>query len=339
MKDKKQDGEEKILTMNGKKVTPEMQEEMKRRLLEKRAKLDELLKNGEIDGAEYNRRIVDLEVFDDYEIQRRVPIKKRRIIKITLAVLLLILAIPGAIYMNFHFYFQNTLEAEGIELVKLEEETETNAENETETPEASETPQSIKESSLENGPVQIEVVEENGKKESGKYKGRNIDISYKDYYDITGIVTSVRDFWGLDDYAALVPRDVCLAWGSLAQTFLDDGATFYQQYRYCHGKATGENAEMAETFDFKTPFGKIQSSLALMSNNHLIASDVDIRNQIASLKTKDKIRIKGYLVNVTYNDRLSLRTSEKRDDAGNGACEVIYVTSIENFGQENTNKQ
>ena len=321
MKDENHNEEERILTANGKKVTHEMEEERKQHFIDKKAELDALLKSGEIDGAEYNRRIIDMEVLDEYKVQQRVPIKTKRLILIMLTIMLVILAIPAAIYLNFHFYFDNTLKTEGIVLKE-----DDNNEEESEETEKQE------ESSLENGPIQIEVAEENGKKESGEFKGRKIDIAYKDYYDITGVVTSVRDFWGLDDYAALAPRDVCLAWGSLAETFLNGGATFYQQYRYCYGKATGENAEMAETFEFKTPFGQKRSSLALMSNNHLIASNVEIRNQIADLKIKDKIRIKGYLVNVTYNE-LSLRTSERRDDAGNGACEVIYVTSIENSGQ------
>ena len=325
MQDKKNDDTEKILTVNGEEVTDEMREEREQQLLAKKAELENLLKNGEIDGVEYNRRIIDLEVNDEYKAQQRMPRKKKRLLIVLFVILLIIVATPGAIYMNFRFYFQNTLKSEGIVLEQNEKLEELEEPEEVGQP---------GESSLENGPVQVMTVKNDSVREKGTYKGRNITLTYKYYYDITGVVTSVHDYWGFDDYSALIPRDVCLTWGSLAETFLDGGATFHQTYENCYGKVTDTNAEPAETFTFKTSLGQTRSSLALMSNNHLVASTAEIRNQILNLKVKDKIRIKGYLIDAAYGD-ISLRSSVWLEDVGENNSEIIYVTKIENFGQEN----
>ena len=39
--------------------------------------------------------------------------------------------------------------------------------------------------------------------------------------------------------------------------------------------------------------------------------------------------MRGYLVNVGGPDGFSWNTSLRRDDTGNGACEVFYVESVE----------
>ena len=309
------DNSEKILTIGGKEATPKTEKDRENQLLAEKQEIETLFKNGEIDSVEYNCRMVDLEVTNEYKIKRLTPIKTKRRALIILAILLIIIAIPAAIYLNFRFFFKNTLKAEGIEIDSAELVDESGE------------PKQIEDSSLENGPVQTMVVFAT---ESGEYKGRNIDVTFTAYYDITGVVTSVYDYWGFDDYATLVPRDVCLAWGNLAEAFKSGGAKFTQLYRQCYGKSASSADEPAETFDYKTPFGQTRSSLAQMSNNHLIASTVEIRDQILGLRVGDEVRMTGYLVNVSYGEDLYLRSSTRRNDVGDGACEVFYVTGVEN---------
>lgn len=169
-------------------------------------------------------------------------------------------------------------------------------------------------------------------RESGEYKGRWANLVYKYYYDISGIVTSVRDYWGFDGYETLVPRDVCIAWGSLGELYLNNKAEFRQLDRFCYGRMVDSGVDPAEVFTFKTPFGQTRSSVSSMSNNHLIPSTAEIRDAIFSLRAGDKIRISGYLVDINY-DNIVLQSSTTREDTGNGACEVIYVTGIEKHEQ------
>ena len=299
--------EEKILIVGGEEFTPEKEEERKQQLAAAKAKLDDMLKRGEIDGVEYNNRIIELQVPTKYKAKHRLSRKQRIGSLIVLALVLLLIAIPTAIQLNWRFYFQNTLVAKNLPSIDQTEK-----------------------SSIENAPIQV-IIEQSS--ESGEYKGRPISVSYIAYYDIAGVVTSVHDYWGLDDYATLVPRDVCIAWGSLGELWLNHEVSFYQVDRFCHGKVTESELDPAEVFTFKTPFGQTRTSVSSMSNNHLIPSTPEIRNQIFGLNAGDKVRITGYLVNAIYGE-LGLKSSMTREDVGNGACEVIYVTGVENLEQK-----
>lgn len=68
----------------------------------------------------------------------------------------------------------------------------------------------IAHSSIEEEPVQIDV---DRLVQSGSYKNLSLTIDYKAYYEITGAVASVHDYYGFGFYETLVPRDVCLVWG------------------------------------------------------------------------------------------------------------------------------
>lgn len=65
----------------------------------------------------------------------------------------------------------------------------------------------------------------------------------------------------------------------------------------------------------------------LCSNNHLISNDETITSLIKQIKKNDYIKISGYLINAYWGNSY-LTTSISRDDEGNGACEVVYVTDI-----------
>ena len=81
--------------------------------------------------------------------------------------------------------------------------------------------------------------------------------------------------------------------------------------------------------------GGINRFLLHVSNNHIIPADKNVRKLMYKVKRNDYIRIDGFLSSVYYDNNKknvtnnSLWTSStKRNDTGNGACEIIYVTNI-----------
>ena len=68
------------------------------------------------------------------------------------------------------------------------------------------------------------------------------------------------------------------------------------------------------------------------SNNHLIPCDNKNKKLMDSIKEGDFVRIEGYLVNVyckkSDESYFNWNTSTSRNDTGNGACEIVYVTNI-----------
>ncbi len=232
--------------------------------------------------------------------QQNVKYKHRSYAKIYIIGILVLLAVPAITFLIHRFRFDNSFHAAGVPDYSGEYR-----------------------SSIDEDPIQIEV----SGKENGAINGRSATIKYKYYYDITGVVTSVHDYFGFDLYSTYVPRDVCLAWGSLKDSLNNPDISYRQHTRQCGISWKNnviEEADDAFRGAFRTKVSHLQ-----MSNNHLIPSTVEVRNQIFGLKRGDHVRIVGYLVNIYSQYEGNLFSSESRTDSGNGACEIIYVTKVE----------
>ena len=66
-----------------------------------------------------------------------------------------------------------------------------------------------------------------------------------------------------------------------------------------------------------------------ISNNHLLTADPQIAKTIRSARRGDQIHITGYLVNYKNALGAERHTSTTREDTGQGACEVLYVTGFQ----------
>ena len=140
-------------------------------------------------------------------------------------------------------------------------------------------------------------------------------------------MTSVHDYWGWGAYDTLVPRDVCLVWGSLANNYLEHEVEFSQRRRFCYARIDGVEIDDLNYTTRRGKWGNTTLALREFSNNHIIASTPEVRQAVFDLKAGDTVRLTGYLVRVAYDD-IVLDSSMSREDNGNGACEVFYVTSI-----------
>ncbi len=145
-------------------------------------------------------------------------------------------------------------------------------------------------------------------------------------YEISAVVESSKwysELLGFEDdriYAKIAPVDLCLAWRKLAEPENERNMTFVQGKRNCQSWG---NASIPVTDSY------FRSHI---SNNHIIPATQNIINAIRSLKKRDKIVLKGYLVNVLLerygNNYTFLKTSVMRGDWGLEGCEVIYVTYV-----------
>ena len=62
-----------------------------------------------------------------------------------------------------------------------------------------------------------------------------------------------------------------------------------------------------------------------VANNHVIAANDQVRELIDNLRRGHLVHFRGYLVDATKAGEGSWLTSRRRDDRGNGACELFYV--------------
>jgi hypothetical protein len=70
-----------------------------------------------------------------------------------------------------------------------------------------------------------------------------------------------------------------------------------------------------------------------IANCHLVPADSSVRRQVKRIHAGDHIRVKGYLVDIygvkDNGQYFTWTSSTTREDTGDGACELIYVTSVE----------
>jgi hypothetical protein len=154
-------------------------------------------------------------------------------------------------------------------------------------------------------------------------KGYTYTLTPRAIYDIAGLVVSQHDGDSLLNlFHKADPgniKDVCLVWGEV----ITNGA--YRQVRYwseefsCYYQWSGSPAPPFHPQEF--------------SNNHLLPADAVVARAIRAIRIGDQIRMRGLLVDyaVSHADRevFTRRTSLTRTDTGNGACEILYVTSVD----------
>ena len=152
----------------------------------------------------------------------------------------------------------------------------------------------------------------------------NVDVTYLAKYEITGQVINVHDYTGNSIEDLISPRDVGLCWGFLAEGNykVDVISAKSRQLNY---KIYNKDFWLY----INTALGRVNSHI---SNNHLIPSDKNVNKLINKIQTNDFITIEGYLVNI-YAESLRGKTyqwesSLSRNDVGDGACELLYVTNV-----------
>lgn len=150
------------------------------------------------------------------------------------------------------------------------------------------------------------------------YAGKSYTVEPVADYELWGLVVSHNDIESFMDFvhdaSSVDTKDLCVIWGPNLET------NDFQQIEFTSGDFT---------CFFQFPSG-VDFRFDSISNNHLITDNQSIRDVIANIRVGDQVHILGSLVN--YQEAGTTfwrRSSTKRRDSGNGACEVIFVDEIE----------
>lgn len=134
-------------------------------------------------------------------------------------------------------------------------------------------------------------------------------------YDIEARVLSVERYH-VDGGSALSPIDFAVGWGPMSDSAnlkhfrVTQGARFYTIY-------PDDNA-----IDLTT-------ALRSSANMHLIPANDSVRSMLIGTRPGNVVRLSGYLVSASRSDGFTWNSSLTRDDTGNGACELMYVQSVQ----------
>jgi hypothetical protein len=136
-------------------------------------------------------------------------------------------------------------------------------------------------------------------------------------YDITGRVLGVEHYH-LDREADLAPVDLAVGWGAMSDPEVLSKISFSQSSRFYYWHVD----------EFPIPRELIESHSA---NMHMIPSNENIADRLAAIRPGEIVKIHGYLVEATAEDGWRWRSSLSRSDTGAGACELVWVESVETY--------
>lgn len=134
-------------------------------------------------------------------------------------------------------------------------------------------------------------------------------------FQIRARVLSREDYnWGTE--ADLSPMDLALGWGVMSDQSVLDRINIDQRSRWYFTQ-----------YDFPAPISD-QDIILNSSNMHMIPGRPWLEDELEKIRHGDIVQLNGFLVDVDSDSGWRWRTSLKRDDTGNGACEIVYLESV-----------
>ncbi len=136
-------------------------------------------------------------------------------------------------------------------------------------------------------------------------------------YDIDARVLSTRRY-PADPLTDICVLDLALGWGKMSDSAVLEHFKIWQQDRFFWWQSREGSMPLAQS--------ELERSAA---NTHVIATSHDVDQKLSALRVGSLVRLRGILVDAAKPGQPGLRTSLRREDAGPGACEVLWVTSVE----------
>jgi hypothetical protein len=148
-------------------------------------------------------------------------------------------------------------------------------------------------------------------------------------YELWGLVVSYHDASSFIDVSHkawndfLNTKDICVIWGRNVETGVYERMRFRNRDFTCFYRYPDEAA--AELF-----------SENCLSNNHLLPDGPLVAETIRRVRQGDQVYFKGWLASYGVKGAgYERKSSTVRNDRGNGACEVVYVTEFEILREAN----
>lgn len=124
------------------------------------------------------------------------------------------------------------------------------------------------------------------------------------------------EHYRLDREADLAPVDLAMGWGRMSDDRVLDKIEIKQSGRFYFWR----------TPQFPIPREEIETH---SGNMHMIPSNEYLESQLKKLRKGQVVKISGLLVEAKAKDGWHWRSSTTRQDTGNGACELIYVKTLQ----------
>jgi hypothetical protein len=137
------------------------------------------------------------------------------------------------------------------------------------------------------------------------------------HYDITARVIR-KEIYRLDGGAGLAPVDLGVGWGPMSDSAVLDRIRFSQMGRFFYWDARDAA--------FPIPAAVLQTHAAQM---HMVPPDAPTEARLVRLRPGQVVHAQGWLVDIRGPAGFAWNTSLRRDDTGDGACEILYVEALD----------
>jgi len=115
----------------------------------------------------------------------------------------------------------------------------------------------------------------------------------------------------------LSPVDIAFGWGRMSEPAVIEQLSISQSGRWYHWRYSGSPP---------LPTHEIATSSA---NMHLIPANPAVARVLNAARKGQIVSLRGYLVEARAKDGWTWRSSTRRDDTGNGSCELVFVQAAE----------
>lgn len=126
-----------------------------------------------------------------------------------------------------------------------------------------------------------------------------------------------------DTLSAVSPVDLAVAWGPAARAEARKAVQIRQAGRRYEWRARTSDMLLPGVHDFTMHSG----------NWHMIPATPEVARDLTRIERGDVVAVEGDLVQVTFTNGTYYGSSLRRDDVGDGACEIVRVTSIAFVGK------
>lgn len=134
-------------------------------------------------------------------------------------------------------------------------------------------------------------------------------------FDLRARVLSLERYrWGSE--ADLSPVDLALGWGVMSDQSVLNRISISQGSRWYFTR-----------YELPAPIPD-NEIINNSSNMHIIPANRQVRAKIGEIRKGSVVRLKGFLVDVDSDSGFVWRTSLRRNDTGNGSCEIFYVEDL-----------
>jgi len=127
-----------------------------------------------------------------------------------------------------------------------------------------------------------------------------------------------REDYHMDRQADYAPTDLALGWGPMSAPGLAERLSVTQSGRWYHYEWGREGPPL--------PPAVISTHSA---NMHMVPANPEVARALAAVRAEDPVRIDGWLVRIDADEGWHWTSSLSRDDVGEGACELVFVCSLQ----------